>query len=280
MKTKIILIVLFIQAVLISCQKEYLKYSGPEGIYFGVRSGGYLQDKEGPYQPESFIEFIKLGTDSFTYNIPMMLAGEVKEYDRKFKIIIDKDSTTLEQGMHFKPLEEFYTLKAGENTSTVAIDFYAQTDLNENQKRLDLKIIATEDLIPTFQNWDPPVDIIGTTPAKKFDASRHTIYVNNMMVKPNQWLGSVLQNGEEFNSLGAFSRKKMEFITEQLGITYSEFSNDKTMSLLRMGLIGSQMARILIARFEAGNPVLEEDGRLMYFQGVPWKSYIGVAYKP
>ncbi|WP_262885565.1 DUF4843 domain-containing protein [Sphingobacterium composti Ten et al. 2007 non Yoo et al. 2007] len=280
MKTKIILIVLCIQTVLNSCQKEYFNYSGPQGVYFGVRYGGELQDKDGPFQPESYVEFIKLGTDSYTCNLPIMLVGEVKDYDRKFKILIDQDSTTLEQGLHYKPIEDLYILKAGEHSSIVAIDFFAQTDLNDQQKRLTLKIIATEDLVPAFRNWEPPVDITGSNPAKKFDASKHTIYVNNMMVKPSQWLGSVLANGEEFNSLGAFSRKKMEFITEQLGITYSEFSNDKTMSFLRMGLIGSQMSRILIARFEAGNPVLEDDGRLMYFQGVPWKSYIGVAYKP
>ncbi|MCA5005546.1 DUF4843 domain-containing protein [Sphingobacterium bovistauri] len=280
MKNKFLIYLSFLLCLLLSCEKDNMQYSGPEGIYFGVRDFGLIVDTAGPFQPSSRVDFLVMNTSQYTYRMPILLAGPVKDYDRQFKITVELDSTTLEQGKHYAVLKDIYTLPAGAHRTWVNIDFFAAPDLDLAEKRLVIKIVETNDLKPAFNMWDPPTDINGSRPAQKMDASRHTIIASNMMVTPTAWLGKAQPNGEEFNALGVFTRRKMEFITEHLGLAYFEFLDAERMSLLRMSLIGQQLSRLLIQRFDAGNPVLEEDGRLMYAEGVPWKSYVGVPYKP
>lgn len=272
--------ILGLSFIMLACEKEYMTYQGPEGVYFGVRDYGYINDETGPYQPSSRVEFMKMGLTTYTYEIPVLISGDVKDYDRYFKVDYDRDSTTLIEGTHFRTLQDQYLLPAGAHQTHIPVEFFTAPDLDEDEKRIDLMVIETPDFVPAFEAWDPPTDITGTTPALKFNNSRHTVFVNNMMVQPEQWLGSVQPTGQEFNALGAFTRRKMELITEELGITYSEFMNANTMTLMRMILIGEQLGKILIARYNAGDPVLEEDGRLMYAGNVPWVSYVGVPWKP
>ncbi|SKB38376.1 protein of unknown function [Sphingobacterium nematocida] len=280
MKKKFLIYLSFLLCILTSCEKEKMQYIGPEGVYFGVRDFGNLVDSTGPFQASSRVDFLVMNTSQYTYKMPVLLAGPVKNYDRQFKITVDSDSTTLEAGKHYTAINDSYTLPAGAHRTWVNIEFFATSDLDLVEKKLALKIVETNDLKPAFKMWDPPADITGSKPAEKIDASRHTIFASNMMVTPNAWLGKAQPNGEEFNALGVFTRRKMEFITEHLGVAYFEFLDTEKMSLLRMTLIGQQLSRLLIQRFDAGDPVLEEDGRLMYAGSVPWKSYVGVPYKP
>ncbi len=262
------------------CKKDYLNYSGPEGVYFGVRHDGLIDDQDGPYQPSTRVEFMKLGLQETELQIPVLITGSTKDYDRIFRISVLADSTTAVPGVHYQELEEQYIVHAYANSCLVPLTLFCAQDLDTLERRLVLQLNETEDFAKAFSSWDPPLDITGRHPAQKFDATLHRIYMNNIMVKPNQWVGSVLENGEEFNALGAFTRRKMEFINEHLGVSYADFASSSTMSIIRVGLISQQLSKILIERFNAGMPVLEDDGRLMYSGQVPWKSYVGIPWKP
>lgn len=262
-----------------SCKKDYQHYSGPEGVYFGVRYDGHINDQDGPYQSSTHIEFMKLGLQQMDLQIPVLITGASKSYDRVFKISVVADSTTAVPAVHYQGLNRQYIMPAYSNGCLVPLRLFCAPDLDTIERRLVLQLDETEDFVGAFSSWDPPLDITGHHPAQKFDATRHTIYLNNIMVKPNQWLGSVLENGEEFNALGAFTRRKMDFITERLGVSYADFASPSSMSVIRIGLISQQLSKILIERFNAGDPVLEEDGRLMYAGQVPWKSYVGIPWK-
>ncbi len=52
------------------------------------------------------------------------------------------------------------------------------------------------------------------------------------------------------------------------------------MTPVLVSLISNELGRYLLNQFNAGTPVLEDDGRLMFAGDVPWTSYIGVPYKP
>jgi len=280
MKNYIWIYLTVLLSIFTSCEKDNMQYIGPDGVYFGVRDFGNSVDSLGPFQPSSRVDFMLKNTIQYSYKVPILLAGSIKNYDRQFKVSVDADSSSLESGKHYTELKDSYILPAGAHQTWVSIDFFATQDLELSEKRLVLKIIETSDLIPAFTMWDPPIDIGGIKPAEKMDASRHTIFVSNMMIPPVNWLGGVLTNGEEQGDLGVFTRLKMEFITENLGISYSEFMDEEKMSFLRLILIGQEMSRILVKRFNEGNPVIEEDGRLMYAGNVPWKSFIGIPYRP
>ena len=80
--------------------------------------------------------------------------------------------------------------------------------------------------------------------------------------------------------LGQFSEKKFKLISQVCNVTYDEFTSPLTMPNIRVQVISQQMRAYLINQFNSGNPVLEDDGRLMWVMTVPWTSYIGVPYVP
>ena len=49
-------------------------------------------------------------------------------------------------------------------------------------------------------------------------------------------------------------------------------------TLVLSALITNEMTRYLTDKFNAGTPVKEDDGRLMWVGSVPWTSTIGVPY--
>jgi hypothetical protein len=100
------------------------------------------------------------------------------------------------------------------------------------------------------------------------------------MVRPEVWSGSILSGNREGGLFGVFTRKKMEFLIENLGLKYSDFSSEESMPMARMLLISRDAGIILVKRFNEKDPVLEDDGRLMWFDSVPWNSFIGVPYVP
>ncbi|MFR4037690.1 MAG: hypothetical protein ACLTZT_07770 [Butyricimonas faecalis] len=47
----------------------------------------------------------------------------------------------------------------------------------------------------------------------------------------------------------------------------------------KRSVIKEYMVNYLQDLYDNGTPVLEEDGRLMWFMGVSWYSYVGVAWE-
>ena len=79
---------------------------------------------------------------------------------------------------------------------------------------------------------------------------------------------------------GAFSRKKLELICERFNLTYNDFMSNETMPSALQMLIYKSMSTYLIQCYNDKKPVLEEDGRLMWFSGCPWLSKVGVPWVP
>src|SRR5690606_7642862 len=94
------------------------------------------------------------------------------------------------------------------------------------------------------------------------------------------WRGSIQNGNRESGLWGAFTRKKLELMAELMGVTYADFASDETMPLVKSMLLTNVVQEYLIERYNAKDPVLEDDGRLMWIGSVPWTSYIGVPYVP
>lgn len=268
---------------LISCKKEMMNYKGVEGIYFAVQYGAsYGNERTWPYQPSSNVEFVKLTGDETTYRVKVMITGPVKDYDRKFKVEINPDSTTAILGVHYDALPEGLIIPANAISATVPITLKRAPDLEKEVKTIGLRLVANENFGLSFPEWDaiPSYNASSVAIIKEFDASLHTIKINDFMVQPAVWVGSIQQGNRESGQWGAFSRKKIELMCKLMDLTYADFGSADTMPRVRSGLLSNECARYLIERFNAGDPVLEDDGRLMYIGNVPWTSYIGVPWKP
>ncbi len=267
---------------IMSCEKEMMDYEGVEGIYFAVQYGSsYGNERVWPYQPSSNVEFVKLTGNETTYQVKVMITGAVKDYDRKFKVEINPDSTTAVLGVHYKALPEGLIIPAHAISATVPVTLMRTADLGTEVKTIGLRLVENENFKLSFPEWDaiPGYTASATPIIQEFNASLHTIRVNDFMVKPAVWIGSIQAENRESGQWGAFSRKKIELMCTLLDLTYADFSSTVTMPTVRSGLVASECAQYLIERFNAGDPVLEDDGRLMFIGNVPWTSYIGVPWK-
>ena len=84
---------------------------------------------------------------------------------------------------------------------------------------------------------------------------------------------------------GFFSKEKFEEILKRFPeLTYEDFMSNETMPSGLKYAIQNKMAMDLQALYDKSpdhrDAIREIDGRLMWFQGVSWKSYYGVPFQP
>ena len=100
MKNIVYIATLFlIIAGLSGCEKEIKDFDGEEGVYFYVQWGvDWYDTTYWAAQPYTKVEFIKKGVDEQLLKIRVQATGRIKDYDRKFRIVVDQDSTTAVKG--------------------------------------------------------------------------------------------------------------------------------------------------------------------------------------
>lgn len=278
------LCILCIFFMLLSCEKDLMDYQGGDGVYFAVQWGdSWGSELTWPYQPYSNIQFIQMEGDTVTVNIRVMTTGTVKEYDRFFHVEVNPDSTTAIEGIDYLPLQNDIKIKAGEYMADISVRLIRTEILQTEEKKLGLKLFANNYFILAFPQWDAVNGFSSGEIHEHFDASMHTICFSDMMVIPKVWTGTASSeyvDGAESGLWGAFSRKKLEMICERFDLTYQDFMSNETMPMVLQMLISKTMSDLLIERYNAKDPILEDDGRLMWFSNCPWQSWVGVAWIP
>lgn len=264
-----------------SCKKEIMGYQGKEGVYFSVRFGTTaLLAPSWPYVPYSSVDFVRIAKDVVEFPVSVTITGPVKDYDRVFSLEVNPDSTTAILGKHYEALQRDWIVPAKASTINVKVKLKRTADLQTSPVTLGLKLVATKDFELAFPEWDAIPGLESGVVVKKFNAGMHTLRINDIMVQPAVWPGSLQPGNRESGLFGVFTRRKMEFLIQNLGLKYEDFASTDTMPMARSILVASDASLILIERLNAKNPVLEEDGRLMFIGSVPWTSIIGVPYVP
>lgn len=263
---------------ILSCKKEMMGYKGMEGIYFGVRYGTNISESSYPYRSTTDIEFVKqpASVQELKASLRVAITGPVKNYDRPFKVEVVPESTTARAGVDYLPIGETFLIPANAIEGYIPVTLKRTPDMLNENKKIVLRLVANEHFGLAFPQWKALPDLssmsLGTDTA--FNASIHTINVNDLMVQPAIWRGSVAADKKETGSWGAFTRKKLLLMCELFGLQYQDFSSDVTMTLVLSSLITSEMTRYLVDKYNAGTPVLEDDGRLMWCGSVPWTTYV------
>jgi hypothetical protein len=281
MKRLTVYILLFQLMFMMGCKKEMMSYQGVEGVYFAVQSGTKAYSIAlWPYQPFSSVEFVSIGKDVVDFPVKVMITGPVKDYERSFRVEVNPDSTTAIVGKHYDPIQTEIKIPAGGITANVIVRLKRTPDLEITPITLGLRLVETKDFKLSFPEWDAIPSLSGGTIVPEFDASLHTLRINDIMVQPSVWPGSLQPGNRESGLFGVFTRKKMEFLIDNLGLTYEDFASAETMPQARYFLVANDAATILKQRFDAKNPVLEDDGRLMFIGSVPWTTIVGVPWVP
>ncbi len=262
-----------------SCTRDMMDYIGPESVYFAVQNGNTTMSSTGwPYVPFTNVEFVKTTADNVIANIRIRATGESKTYSRTVDIEIIADSTNAVEGVHFT-MPHSVTLEAGKTETSIPVTLIRKPEMKSELIKLQIKLVANEDFTLIFKSWDNPKDLTSGTIYTGFDASRHNIICSDIIVKPSNWIGSYdATTKKEKSAFGEFSPKKFLLIQSVMGYTYSDFMSNQTMTIGVQYAISRYMSNYLVGKYKAHQPVLEEDGRLMWFEYCPWSSFIGVPW--
>jgi len=272
---------LMLSWLLQGCERELMDYQGKPGIYFAVQHGfAGGNETVWPYQPVSNIEFFKILDDEYTVNIKVMATGSISDEDRPFWVEINPDSTNATEGVHYEALSGHYAIPAGSAYAYVPVTVRRTADMQTKDITIGLRLIPNDYFELAFPEWHAVEDLYYGDVVETFDASLHTLIVNDVMTKPSQWSGQANESGEEAGLFGEFSRKKLELMCSLCDVTYEDFCDANIMITLLKYEIRNTMARYLIHAMDEGHPILEDDGRLMWVGTCPWKSYPGVPYIP
>lgn len=266
-------------ALLGACEKEIPTYRGEEGIYFAVQFGAVgVDERAWPYQPITPIEFINKVGNIDTLLLKVMTTGEIKSFDRNFEVKVVADSSTAIEGVHYETLPPFYTIKAGESYAMIPIVLKRTEDLQDTMKEFMIQLIPNENLSIGIPLWQRLAGQMESTIQKgDFKADFHKIRLSDFFTRPSQWSGQIV-NGIEAGLWGEFSEKKYRLICDHFDLIYDDFMSPNTMPQARKIVIQEYMHRFLLEQYRKREPILEEDGRLMWFQGVSWTSRKGVAW--
>ena len=194
-----------------SCEKEVKDYDGREGVYFYVQYGPEWGDTT-IWASQSFtpVEFVKSTGDYHDVKLRVMTTGRIKGYDRTFRVVVDKDSTTAVEGVNYDPFDEFQVVKAGSHYADLVIRLKRDESIQTEERVLTLKLEPTEDFGIGINWWGEVPGLWSSTGGNDFDASMHKITMNDFLVRPARWIPAIdYEPGQTEGGLWGFYAKEI-----------------------------------------------------------------------
>lgn len=253
------------------CEEELMDYEGKDGLYFDVRRyPSHIDVSLWPHQYYSEVDYGNLLEDDVQMSLKIMATGNTKDYDRSFRVIANADSTTAVAGRDYASLTEDCVIKAGENSTFVSFLVHRTPEMKDDTLQLQLMIVENEFFTLPYKSfadgpgimYEPDMNIAFS---HNRDASIHNIFMYDVLTRPARWIGND-ENG--MGLWGRFSGKKYRLIMELTGTTIEDFQTEATMPNARQQAIGELMSRYLLEKAAAHDPVLDEDGTMMYFMAI------------
>ncbi len=263
-----------------ACEKDLMKYEGSEGIYFSVQWGpAHLDSTEWAFQSFSVVNFVNIPGDETEIKLRVMATGKPKDYDRSFGLRVNKDSSTAILGENYEAPAENYIIKAGAVYTDIPIKLFRSDNILDEIKTLGVNLIPSKDFDIAIPTWYHLAPYGNSTRNDVFDASFHMIEMNGSITKPPVWWGSNI-SGKEAGLWGEFTVKKFLLMCELINLIYDDFQSAAVMPNARRDVVNQVMQAYLQEQYDKKTPILENDGRLMWVNGVSWTSTIGVPYNP
>lgn len=227
-------ILIFIIASLSSCDNDNMVFHEKNGLYFVTEKG----------VDSIYYSFLGRTIEMDTLNIPIEVMGVATDNDRNYKIEIDNELTTAEEGLHYKKLSESYVFGANKFKDYFKL-IVSQEDpaLTTEDKIITLKIIASDDFDPGYK-----------------DRATLKIYVTNKLIKPSYW-DELL-----FIYFGEYSKVKHELAIGIMGHDFPSLMSEATSDSGEYGYSYWMIQGRALASYIIDNEVFDENGNKIY----PW----------
>lgn len=261
---------LLVLCIASACEKELMDFEGKDAIYFDVQYGAEWGDEtKWGHQLYTVVSFGKIDSNYVNLNLKVGIAGDLKDYDRPFRVEVVADSTNAIADTEYEGLTEEHVIKAGMTKTYIPMIVRKSDRMANDTVHIQLRLVPGSD-------FELPFSVIGKIPgrwntdtifSKNVDPSIHNIYLFNKLVEPAGWMPGI---GNKM--MGIFSAKKYELMIEVTGFKKEDFENVSLMQSGRARLIGRMLGKYLLEQYKKGREywVLDEDGSMMQAGDVPW----------
>ena len=191
------------------------------------------------------------------------LAGEVVDYDRPYKIVVDPEKTDALEGVDYDLSENEFCIKAGKSSDQVRVKVLRNERLLTATYTVSFQLEPNENFtldINHYKNssgWN--VD------GEECDATIYSVSFSEKYTAPNFW------KTYQASYFGDFSVKKFALLNEIMGWTaydwqYGGFSGFKV-QYGKLDYATTALRNRLIEEAKKGTPILDEDGEPMQLVG-------------
>jgi lipoprotein len=267
--------------ILFSCsQHDIPLYSGQDAIFFDqqypTETGTFSFDTlQLCHQIYTLVPFGVVANKDSTVMVKVETTGFVRDYDRPFSIELVADSTTAIQGEEYELPQTDFVIRAGQNSCRIPVIYHSSERMLDETVQVQIRLIPNEHFTLPFGSagiGKMPLRYEGTLTelSTNWDPSIHNIFANRKLRKPAGW------NNLRFGY--HYSDKKYALILEiserELGWTVLDFENNTNnkMSISRAPVVAKHVSKYLMEQYRKGREhwVLDDDGTMMYVQGVTW----------
>ena len=259
--------------LLVGCEKELMDYEGEDCLYFDVRRGAtWISPSLWSHYDYSEISFGNLMPDEveMEMSFKVMASGMPRDYDRPFTITANPDSTTAIAGTDYDNFQQDCVIKAGENSTTLSLKVHRTKRMDGDTLLLQLQLHENEYFKLKYDEYGDAskyYDIVdrNTMFGYNKNAGVHNLFIYDVLARPAVWSGNDVTG---IGLFGKFSAKKFRLMMELSGTTLEDYASSATMPSVRQQAIGQLMAKYLLEKAAAHDPVLDEDGTMMYFMAL------------
>ena len=185
--------------------------------------------------------------------------GNVTDYDRPFKVEIDKEMSTGIQGVHFDTNLDTLKIKAGKSNAYVRITFYRTPDLLDSTLTVVLHLIENEHFNARIDEYKKTNQ--WNSSSENLDGTRYTFKFNEQYSEPTYWSWF----GEGF--LGPWTPQKYIVVNSVMGWTVNDWSQagqaGAKVSYGRLGFAAKAVRNYLQEQADNDTPVKDKDGSYM-----------------
>lgn len=154
-------VLVLIMSFFYNCEKDNLIFDQKDGIYFVKENAN----------DSIYYSFIGKLEETQVLQIPIRVMGDASDTDRTYKMEVDLENTTAQEGLHYEKLKDEYIFKAGNFSDNFEIVLSNQDPLLETESR-----VITLNFLPS-KDFD-----LGYT-----DKTSIKVYITNQLIKPNYW---------------------------------------------------------------------------------------------
>lgn len=263
MKTKKILYLFLLPLIFTACEtKDIPVYTSDDAALYFQRTASYIWGSTTVTYSNS-TEFTFAGAaaekNSVTYSAEVRTMGNVTDYDRPFKVEIDKEMSTGIQGVHFDTNLDTLKIKAGKSNAYVRITFYRTPDLLDSTLTVVLHLIENEHFNARIDEYKKTNQ--WNSSSENLDGTRYTFKFNEQYSEPTYWSWF----GEGF--LGPWTPQKYIVVNSVMGWTVNDWSQagqaGAKVSYGRLRFAAKAVRNYLQEQADNDTPVKDKDGSYM-----------------